>query len=164
MDLIDEDLWFDLDLLDELMGDQAQIISTSDILTQRNIPFIDPISKSFDFDYNEEAGEEFDFEEEKEEDLYNYSIDESLPLQHYPLRKFGYENRFYFVTSFLLREKLITNQQLEHLDEISLTLKEYLTTLKAKYSNLAQYLIQSMIYACIYRGLYHRFEHHVGMG
>lgn len=45
----------------------------------------------------------------------DYSIDECFGLTQSHLRKYGYENRFYFVTTFLLREQFINHIDMNNL-------------------------------------------------
>ena len=49
----------------------------------------------------------------------DYSIDDCLFLTQTHLRKFSFENRFYFVTTFLLREQFIKDVALDTLCTIT---------------------------------------------
>ena len=69
-----------------------------------NIPFI--ISEEF-------------HEDEYEWVPYDYSIDDCINLTETALRMFGFENRFYFVTTFLLREGYIQDLSEETLNGIT---------------------------------------------
>jgi hypothetical protein len=67
----------------------------------------------------------------------DYSITDCISLQFPCLRRYGYENRFYFVTSFLLRESLITSVTMDTLRSIDqLQLQTWHKNIRQKYVSM----------------------------
>ena len=86
-----------------------EAFADGDIEHVENIPFL----------YPDDVDEENDvWTEDHDHESTDYSVNECISLQTTCLRKYSYENRFYFVTTFLLKEGALEELSIESLIEI----------------------------------------------
>jgi len=120
----------------------------SDMLRRDNVPLLFDLSHAdhvqVETAFSELAGGMVDADEPELQSqeysiddllqLLDYSVDDCLSLTRTTLRKYSYENRFYFVSTFLHREELIPDVQYETLSQIDHEkLDRYMQVIRDRY-------------------------------